>query len=207
MAEIGTESKGDKKTRKGKARKISTRIDYTPMVDLGMLLITFFMLTTTLIRPQTMEIAMPSKQKVPESQQTEIKASRAITIILGKDDTVYYYKGTREHGVDPVVHVTDLSSGGIRRYLLQRNYDVVTKVLALEAERANTNMPEEEFEKKKSELMNNKQSPIVIIKATDDATYGELVDILDEMAICDISRYAILDINDYDLSLLKKLKA
>ncbi len=64
MSEVNTESSGSKKGKKKGAKKVSTRIDFTPMVDLGFLLITFFMLTTTMIKPQTMEIAMPSKDKV-----------------------------------------------------------------------------------------------------------------------------------------------
>ncbi len=82
---------------KGKAKKLSTRTDFTPMVDLGFLLITFFMLTTSMSKPQTMEIAMPSKEKVSEEQKTTIKASKAVTIILGKDNKVFYYEGTREN--------------------------------------------------------------------------------------------------------------
>ena len=102
MSEVNTESSGSKKGKKG-TKKVSTRIDFTPMVDLGFLLITFFMLTTTMIKPQTMEIAMPSKDKVPDEEQTKVKASRAITIILGKDNKVFYYEGTRENDVDPQV--------------------------------------------------------------------------------------------------------
>jgi biopolymer transport protein ExbD len=206
MSEISSESQGGKKgKRKGKSKKMSTRIDYTPMVDLGMLLITFFMLTTTLIKPQTMEIAMPSKEKLPEEQQTQVKASKAITIILGKNNKVLYYEGTREHDIDPQVTVTDFSSTGIRSYLIKRNYNVMVKMRDLEAEKERIRMPQEEFDKRKNELISDKQAPIVIIKATDDASYKNLIDILDEMAICNIGRYAIVDINSYDLGLIKNL--
>ena len=106
---------------KGKPKKMSTRTDFTPMVDLGFLLITFFMLTTSMSKPQTMEIAMPSKEKVSEEQKTTIKASKAVTIILGKDNKVFYYEGTRENEKDPVVESTTFDkAGGIRKYLIKR---------------------------------------------------------------------------------------
>ncbi len=204
MAEIAQESGGNKGKKKG-AKKVSTRIDFTPMVDLGFLLITFFMLTTTMIKPQTMEIAMPSKDKVAEEEQTKVKASRAITIILIKNNKVLYYEGTRENDVDPVVIPTDFSSQGIRKFLIQKNYDVMLKVADLEKERRAKQMSQEEFDKKKNELIADKKAPIVIIKATPDASYKNLIDILDEMAICNIGRYAIVDITDYDLELIKNL--
>jgi biopolymer transport protein ExbD len=203
--EVSTQSRGGKKGRKGKSKKMSTRIDYTPMVDLGMLLITFFMLTTTLIKPQTMEIAMPSKEKLPEEQQTKVKASKAITIILVKNNKIFYYEGTREHDIDPPVNTTDFSATGIRRYLIQRNYDVMKKVDDLREEREKTKMSQEDFDKRRNEIISDKQAPIIIIKATNDASYKNLIDILDEMAICNIGRYAIVDITDYDIGLIKNL--
>lgn len=202
MSEVNTESSGGKKGKK-KTKKASTRIDFTPMVDLGFLLITFFMLTTSMIKPQTMEIAMPSKDKVPEEEQTKVKASRAVTIILGTNNSVFYYEGTREDDIDPKIIKTDFSAKGIRTFLLQRNYDVMVKVEELDKEKAKTNMSQEDYDKKKNELIADKKAPIIIIKATDEASYRNLVDILDEMAICNIGRYAIIDITDYDLGLLQ----
>ena len=205
MAEVNTESKGGKKGKKKGAKKVSTRIDFTPMVDLGFLLITFFMLTTTMIKPQTMEIAMPSKDKVTEEEQTKVKASRAITIILGKDNQVFYYEGTRENDVDPEVEKTDFSAKGLRKFLIEKNYDVMIKVEDLNKEKLQKQIPDEEFEKRKNELMADKKAPIIIIKATDEASYKNLIDVLDEMAICNIGRYAIVDITDYDRELIANL--
>jgi biopolymer transport protein ExbD len=204
MAELAQDSSKGKKGKKKGAKKVSTRIDLTPMVDLGFLLITFFMLTTTMIKPQTMEIAMPSKEKVTEEEQTQVKASRAITIVLAKDNKVYYYEGTRENDIDPKVTLTDFSAKGIRNFLIQRNYDVIVNVEKLKKEKTDKQMPDEEFEKKKLDFMADKKAPIVIIKATDDASYKNLIDILDEMAICNIGRYAIVDITEYDLELINK---
>ena len=93
MAEI-QESGNKKKGGKNKQKKMTVRVDFTPMVDMNMLLITFFMLCTSLSKPQTMEISMPSNDKnVTEEQQSKVKASQAITLLLGGDDKLYYYDG------------------------------------------------------------------------------------------------------------------
>src|SRR6476620_11987463 len=95
MAELDTSSSGGHKKGPGvkKGKKLSTRIDLTPMVDLGFLLITFFMFTTTLAKPKTMEINMPNKEKIDEKDQTKVKESTAMTILLSKNHRVYYYEG------------------------------------------------------------------------------------------------------------------
>ena len=132
MSEVAQESQVK---IKGKTKKMSTRVDFTPMVDLGFLLITFFMLATTLSKPQTMEIAMPSKEKLSEEDQTKIKASRAVTILLGKDNKVFYYEGTRENNIDPVLNQTDFSPKGLRQFLIKKNYDIMVKVKDLKAKK------------------------------------------------------------------------
>jgi len=203
MAEISTDNKG--KAKKGKPKKISTRIDFTPMVDLGFLLITFFMLTTTMIKPQTMELAMPSKDKVKPQEQNEVKASRAITIVLGKDNKIFYWTGMHDEksNVDPVVTTTDYNADGIRKFLLERNLSVVNKVEELKTEKEKDNMPDSVFNRQKLDLMKDKSAPIILIKATDDATYKNLIDIFDEMAICSIGTYALVDLGPGDRDLLK----
>ena len=203
MSEVAQkESKG----KKGKPKKLSTRVDFTPMVDLGFLLITFFMLATTLSKPQTMEIAMPSKDPVTKEEQTQVKASRAVTVILDKDHKVYYYEGTRDEktGIDPVVNLTDFSPKGIRKFLIKKNYDIMVKIEDLKTKKAAKKLSEEDFNKQRDEFMADKTAPIIIIKATNDAKYGDLINILDEMAICNIGRYAIVDIAPFDTELLKK---
>ena len=82
------------KRGKGKQKKMTVRVDFTPMVYMNMLLITFFMLCTTLSKPQTMEISMPSNDKdITEQQKSMVKASQAITLLLGADNKLYYYEG------------------------------------------------------------------------------------------------------------------
>jgi len=74
-----------------KAKKLSTRVDMTPMVDLGFLLITFFIFTATMSSPTTLDLNMPKDVK-DEKQKTEVKQSGVLTIMLGKNDQVYYYE-------------------------------------------------------------------------------------------------------------------
>jgi biopolymer transport protein ExbD len=202
MAEIAS---GGGEHVKGKPKKLSTRIDFTPMVDLGFLLITFFMLATTLIKPQTMEIAMPSKEKVDKQDETVVKDSKAVTILLGKKNKVFYYEGTRKDDIDPVVHPTDFSAEGLRKFLIQKNYDIMVKVQNLKVELQNKTITQKQFEDKKTEAIADKEAPVVIIKATDQSSYRDLIDVLDEMAICNIGKYAIVDISPYDLELISTL--
>src|SRR6185312_16128217 len=107
MAEVSTG--GGKKDGKKRAKKVSTKIDMTPMVDLAFLLITFFMLTTTFNKPQTMEVNMPDKTE--NNEQQPLKESKVLTIILGENDKVYYYTGL----TNPKVELTDYSTEGIRK--------------------------------------------------------------------------------------------
>ena len=202
MSEVAQDNNKGKK--KGRTKKMSTRVDFTPMVDLGFLLITFFMLATTLSKPQTMEVALPSKEKVSEADQTKIKASRAVTILLGKGNKVFYYEGTRENDIDPVLIETNFSPKGIRQFLIKKNYDVMVKVRELKIEKESKKLSDKEFEKRKDEIIADKKAPIIIIKGTEQSSYKSLIDVLDEMAICNIGRYAIVDIAPFDLELLSK---
>jgi len=186
----------------GRTKKMPGKIDFTPMVDLGFLLITFFMLTTSLIKPQTMEIAMPSKDA--SGKQTEVPFSRALTIILGKHNKVIYYSGTRDKaGKDPVIHITDFSPDGLRKMLLNRNSQVIDQINLLQKQELTSKLTKAEINAKIAQIKKDKSSPIVMIKATDNATYKNLVDALDEMLICYIGCYSVIDINSYDLSLIK----
>jgi biopolymer transport protein ExbD len=200
MAEIITQNRGQKK--KGRQKKLSTRVDFTPMVDLGFLLITFFMLSTTMNKPQTMDISMPSGDKVEEEEQTQVKESTAVTLLLGKDDKIYYYFGLATAEITPELKVTSFAPDGVRNVLLQRNVEVVNQIRQLKTQRAQKSINENEFKKKVIEVKKNKLAPVVMIKSTDEATYENLVDILDEMQICNIARYAIIDITGYDKELI-----
>ncbi|MCE1166898.1 MAG: biopolymer transporter ExbD [Sphingobacteriia bacterium] len=202
MADVSQDQGSHKKGGKKRSKKLATRIDFTPMVDLGFLLITFFMLATTLIKPQTMEITMPSSKDVQEDNQTVAKASQAITVILGGKDKIYYYFGKTE-GAQLIP--TDYSATGLRKVLLQKNYDIVKQVEDLKREKAKTKMNDDLFKEQLSKIKAGKNAPVVRIMASDDASYKNLVDALDEMNICSISRYAIVNLEGPDKDLYSKL--
>jgi biopolymer transport protein ExbD len=182
MAEMEVADKGGKKgpgVKKGK--KLSTRVDLTPMVDLGFLLITFFMMTTTLNKPKTMEINMPYKDEIiPEEEETKIKESTALTVLLSKKHRIYYYEGmATDPETAPDVKVTGFKpEKGIRDVIIKKKNDV------------------EEL-KRKGQLT-AKDKATILIKPDTSSTYEDLVNILDEMAINDIRVYAIVDITDVD---------
>jgi len=169
MAEI--QGGGDDKKKKGgkvRSKKSSTRIDMTPMVDLAFLLLTFFVMTTTLNKPQTMEITMPEKPKPDDPEPPKVNERDVVTIVLGENDKVYWYSGI----TDPKIEVTDFSANGIRKVLQQ----------------------------KKAEL----PKLVVLIKPSDKSKYKNMVDILDEMNISVIQRYAMVDITPTDEELIKE---
>ena len=203
MAEMQEKDSG-KKGKKPKQKKHATRVDLTPMVDLGFLLITFFMLTTSMLKPQTMEIGVPSKDDVKEEDQNKVKASQAITVLLGKENKLYYFFGAEDKGVAPELVATDYSSEGIRKMLMAKNADVMQQVADLKKEKAGKRVSQEDYTKRLIDLRGAKTAPVVMIKAADDANYKNLVDILDEMQICNIGRYAIVDITPDDLAMIDK---
>ena len=183
------------KNGKSKQKKFAVRVDFTPMVDMNMLLITFFMLCTTLSKPQTMEIT--------EEQKSMVKASQAITLLLGPDNKLYYYEGEPNYKDYTSLKETTYGPDGLRSILLQKNATAVNKVRALKQQKLDLKISDEEYKKQVSEIKSGKDTPTVIIKATDDASYMNLIDALDEMQICNIGKYVITDIAEADRFLIK----
>ena len=150
-----------------------------------------------------MEISMPRKDLLNEEEQNKVKASKAMTILLGKEGRVYYYMGEPDYENPDMVKETDFSPNGLRAILLGRNQVVMQKVRELKQKKANLEITNEEYLKETSEVRKDKDSPVVLIKATDFSNYKNLIDVLDEMQICNIGRYAIMDITPGDLRLLQ----
>lgn len=111
---------------------MNIRVDFTPMVDMNMLLLTFFMLCTSMSKPQTMEISMPSNDKtLTEQERDKVAASRAITLILGGNNRVYYYTGEPNYEDWTSLQETTYNDDGLRAMLLYRNQEVVSKIREL----------------------------------------------------------------------------
>ena len=202
MAEI-QDNGGSKKGKGSKQKKMAVRVDFTPMVDMNMLLITFFMLCTSLSKPQTMEISMPSNDKdITEEQQNKVKASQALTVLLDADNKLYYYEGEPNYKDYTSLKETTYTADGLRAILLRKNYDAVKKVEELKQKKANLEITEEQYKEQVADVKAGKNTPTVIIKATDKSTYRNLIDALDEMQICSIGKYVIVDITEGDQFLI-----
>jgi biopolymer transport protein ExbD len=183
MAEMDVSGGSSHKKGPGvkKAKKLSTRVDLTPMVDLGFLLITFFMFTTTLSKPKTMEINMPYKdENIKKEEETKIKSSVALTVLLSKDHRIYYYEGLADDPTKPPeVKVTYFKpKEGIRDVIIDKKKRV--------------------DELKQQGALTAKDQLTVLIKPDVNSTYDDLVSILDEMSINDVRIYAIVDITPVD---------
>lgn len=188
MAEIQEQGGGGKKDGKVRSKKMSTKVDFTAMVDLAFLLITFFMLTTTLAKPNIMPIIMPEKKDLNEKDLEATKESQVLTLLLGANDKVYFYEGITDAKLDS----TDYSAEGMRKVILDKKDRV--KAQWGEDEKDD---PKNPGQKKMSSKLN------VIIKPTKDSRYKNLVDAFDEMKICNVARYVMLDISKQEEDFIK----
>lgn len=161
-------------------KKETPRVDLTAMVDLAFLLITFFMLTTSISKPYAMDVAMPDKNDEQDKDQLDVADNRTITLLLGSDNKIEYYMGLLEEPIEGPT-VVDYGRNGIRPILLEK----IKQVPQL------TGDP--------------KKGLIVIIRPSDRSNYKNLVDILDEMKIVDAKQYMIdNNISEMELELLKR---
>ena len=181
MAELNTGGDGGK-GKKVRSKKSNPGVDLTAMVDLAFLLITFFMLTTTLSKPQAMPLPMPEKNKPTDPDPTPVPEERMMTILIGSQNKILWYMGKFE---TPTIPPTEAVFGkdGVRKDLL-KNVQLGKQYAAKEGK------PE--------------QGLVVNIKASDKASYKNLVDILDEMAITKPQLFAIGDMTPGELDLLKQ---
>jgi biopolymer transport protein ExbD len=188
MAEMQMAEKGDgKKGGKKRSKKLSTRVDLTPMVDLAFLLITFFMLTTTLSKPNIMPVVMPEKHIDDIDQLTPTKESQVLTLLLGAKNKVYYYEGITNAKLDS----TDYSAEGLRKIILNKK------------DKVRQTFPDEEKIDEKTQEKKYYSKLSVIIKPTKDARYKNIVDAFDEMKITGVASYVLLEISQKELDFIK----
>lgn len=190
------------KAKKGERKKLDTRVDFTPMVDMIMLLLTFFMLATTLSKPQTMEIALPSKDKGDEKNQTLAKASEAVTLYLGADNKIYYFMGEPDLQTPNFLKSTTYGSDGLRAVLLEKNRRAVSKMNVLKDKKLRMQVTQQQYDEELSKIKVEDGTPTVIIKPLDNSNYDNLVSALDEMLITSVGKYAITDVDGNDKKML-----
>ncbi|MET0244163.1 MAG: biopolymer transporter ExbD [Flavitalea sp.] len=176
MAEISTPAAAGSGPAGRKGKKLSTRVDLTPMVDLGFLLITFFIFTTTMAEPAAMKIFMPADSKDP----TKVQDSKSLTFIPYGSERVFYY-----HGDLPAALVN--GSYGVTGYSYADGIGQVIRDKKIAMERLNPGSSKEMF---------------LIVKPMNSSVYKNVVDILDEVAINGVNLYSLTDISDGEIAML-----
>ena len=205
--------------KESKQKKMNVRVDFTPMVDMLMLLITFFMLCTSLSKPQTMELTMPSNDETTqEEQKNETKASETVTLYVTADNKIYYGEGIPKYDDPTWLKETTWGNDGIRKVLRDhateqgirpvQRIGLAVRELNMQRQKNPNQYPDSIYQKELSKLKagNLKEGKIptltIVIKPTDNATYKNMVDALDEMQILNIGTYVIDKINADDEKLL-----
>ena len=160
-----------KPTGRPKVKKLSTRVDLTPMVDLGFLLITFFIFTTSMSEPMAMKLKVP-KDAIDSSQVPETKT---LNIIIAGNNKIISYTGTDIH------LTTNANSEGeeIRKIIINKKEAIVS-------------------------LPGKKEELYILIKPTIDANYESIVNVLDEMAINNITHYVLMEPSEEETVLAEK---
>lgn len=177
MAELNQDSGGGKKKGgKIRSKKQGGRVDLTAMVDLAFLLITFFMLTTSLNKPNAMDVTVPDKNEEDLEDRLEVADDRTTTILLAGNNKIVWYSGLFDNPIEGPETV-DYGAEGIRKVLLRKLVEV--------PQRTGDDL-------------------IVVIRPSDDATHKNLVDILDEMKIVDAQKYSLGTILDIESEFLKQ---
>ena len=204
--------------KESKQKKMETRVDFTPMVDMMMLLITFFMLCTSLAKPQTLQLTLPSnKQDTKEENKNETRESETFTLYAAGNNALYYVAGIPKFDQPDCLKKTTWGKDGIRNvFLTHKTGEGIQPVLLmkeakikLDIEKSKNKMSDDEYHAKlkdirSGKLPQGKVHPLtVIIKCTDNASYRNMIDALDEMQICNIGTYVLDKITPDDMKLLE----
>ena len=206
MAEIQDGGGGDHKGGKKRAKKQSTRVDMTPMVDLAFLLLTFFVLTATFSKPKSMELTFPAPPP-PEQKIDEVK--NGITFLLTQDDRIFYYEGQfraadDEKGVKTTLSELSFAQGsnGLHKYLLEKNKGMQDQIKALDEKHRNKQLADTTFKRMVREVKADKSSYTYLIKTDDKATYKNVIDVIDELNINVVGKYVMVDIMKPEMDLI-----
>jgi len=207
MAEI-QQSGGGNDGGKKRAKKQSTRVDMTPLVDLAFLLLTFFVLTSTFSKPKVLRMIFPEKldQDNPQLKRPEVKDG--LTILLTDDDKIYYYTGSLK--AETEIIPTDFTKNGLRKVLIEKNAPLIKILKNLEMELAKANETDTATTnriQRESKQAQQESKLIVLLKHDNEATYENVIDVIDEFLITQIAKYFVVEENlaEMETELLKKL--
>jgi biopolymer transport protein ExbD len=211
MAELGEGGGGGHgKHEKRRAKKPSGRVDMTPMVDLGFLLLTFFVLTSTLKEPQVMELSVPAKKEdMPDVDKTKFPAKLTINILLGENNRVFWYQGVDKKDEVPTINRTTYGRNGLRKMLLEKNEKLNKEIKALEKQVREGKLPQDSLSaiasrtKQNSIKGVNAYGILAVIKPSNKSTYKNLVDVFDELNVCNAATYALVKPAPWEVDAMK----
>jgi len=208
MAEIADSGGGHGKGGKKRAKKQSTRVDMTPMVDLAFLLLTFFVLTSTFSKPKSMELSLPAPPEDPKSQP-EVK--NGVTFLLTKDDRIFYYVGQfyvagNDKGLPPTqLTETNFGPDGLHKLLTEQNQWAINKIKDLTEQNKKKQLADTTFQRLAMETTGKSEAITVLIKTDDQATYRNAIDMLDELKICNVGKRVLgVDMMNSEYQLLQE---
>ena len=188
---------GGGRHEKKRAKKGNTHIDMTPMVDLAFLLLTFFILTTTMYKPSTLQMTYPVPPPPDAEKPPPTELSNAVTLLLTKKDQIFYYFGEFHTPTDgsgkPPTTLSQTDFSQVQKLLVERNKETVAQLNALAKEFNERKITEEEYKAKRSAIKGTKENLKAIIKTDPDAKYRNMIDMVDEMDISGIGAYGVLD--------------
>jgi biopolymer transport protein ExbD len=205
MAEIAEGGGGGHKGGKKRAKKQSTRVDMTPMVDLAFLLLTFFVLTSTFSKPKAMELSLPVP---PEKDVIQPEVKNGLTFLLTKDNRIFYYKGEFIPAGDPKgrpatdLKETNFSQEGLHKLLLEENNWAISEKKKIVAEGTSKKLADSTITNQVNKMMGDSKAVTVLIKTDAEATYKNAIDMLDELKVADVGKRVIgVDMmkSEYDL--------
>ncbi len=210
MAEIAEGGGGHDKGGKKRPKKGSTRIDMTPMVDLGFLLLTFFVMTTTFSKPKVMSLTYPAKIE-DKPLEKPLPINNGITFLLTKDKVFYYTgqfyaPGNAEGKPVTVLEETNFSPSdpkGLRKLLADKNAFVIKEKLLLDEKLKRKQIADTTYERMLNQFMSKKEALKVLIKTDDKTTCENFIDLVDEVKIAQIGVVAPLELMKSEAELLK----
>jgi biopolymer transport protein ExbD len=176
MAEINIPAGNAGKPGVRRSKKHSTRVDLTPMVDLGFLLITFFIFTTTMSTPVATNLVMPKSSK----DSTQVGLSNALTVLPFKNNKVFFYHGALSDALKTGTY-------GVTSYFESEGLGQIIrdKQAVLDKQKPG-----------------NRKELVLMIKPTPESNYQNLVNVIDEVLINDVKHYAVMDVTDYEKAVI-----